>query len=143
MPREVVYEAITNDMIETYSYSGIEALMFAEGGAMGNPGEIRVFSLKNSKVYVRKNNYAYGDFRMNDFAERFPPLNNLKLASFGRLVHIDEGWKYYYLGYGNHLIMTSALFEKTKADFVDKSPPRKYAIYEATILNVMKDMPEG
>lgn len=139
-PREVIKETLENEMIDGLDYQGIKALMFAEGGAMGCPGEIRLFSLEDDKVYLRKNNFAYGNFEMDRFVEHFKPMQTLDYEMFGNLVHIEDGWQFIDLGVGNQILMTDELYEEFKKSIENKRPPEIYQMFEDEILRIIQNM---
>lgn len=139
-PHEVIEEKIENEMIEDLSYENIKAFMFAEGGAMGCPGEVRIFSLEGDKVYLRRNNFAYGDFDMDRFVEHFKPMKTLHYEMFGNLVHIEDGWKFIDLGAGNSLLMTDEVYNAFKDGINDKRPSEIYTVFEEAILEIMCSM---
>ena len=140
LPHEVIDEAITNDMLDGLIYENIKAFMFAEGGAMGCPGEVRIFSLEDDKVYLRRNNFAYGDFDMDRFVEHFMPMKTLHYEMFGNLIHIEDGWQFIDLGAGNSLLMTDEVYEEFKEHLEGKRAPEVYQMFEKAILEIMSTM---
>jgi hypothetical protein len=107
---------------------------------MGCPGEIRLFSLEDDKVYLRKNNFAYGNFEMDRFVEHFKPMQTLDYEMFGNLVHIEDGWQFIDLGVGNQILMTDELYEEFKKSIENKRPPEIYQMFEDEILRIIQNM---
>ena len=96
----------------------IVALSYAEGGAMGCPGNVEIVTFDQNLYYF---NYCYGDLDENDIYSICPEL---RVCSFGPFGHnrIPTGWKYYYLGAGNHLIISGRVcreFDRAKGEKIE------------------------
>lgn len=96
----------------------IVALSYAEGGAMGCPGNVEIVTF-DQNLYCF--NYCYGDLDENDIYSICPEL---RVCSFGPFGHnkIPAGWKYYYLGAGNHLIINGRVcreFDRAKGEKIE------------------------
>ena len=87
----------TNDILEDAVF-----FMFAEGGAMGEPGGI-LFVTEGGEVY--HGNYAFGDLEMDTVEAAFPVLAQCSFGMFGQGSEVPMGWEYVNLGAGNHLIV--------------------------------------
>lgn len=80
----------------------IVALSFAEGGAMGCPGNVEIVTFDQNFYCF---NYCYGDLEEDKIYSICPELRECSFGPFGHN-KIPKGWKYYYLGAGNHLIIS-------------------------------------
>lgn len=92
------------------------ALMFAEGGAMGSPGQTEIITY-DYKKYVRYSGNALFDEDVNQYKvfELFDGLfddKNLIRKSFQILTINNSNWVYLNLGFGNHLFLEEHLWEK-------------------------------
>ena len=94
-------------------FKNVMFFALAESGAMGEPGGV-LFYVKSGELYHM--NYIYGDVNMDKVEKLFPVLSECKFGTFGIDSLIPEGWKYLYMGAGNHLIVNGSVFEK----FIDK-----------------------
>lgn len=84
------------------------AVSFAEGGAMGSPGEVEIVT-KEGKWY--KTNYAFGTIYWNQLLEVIPMLKECSF-SFDEGDTCPDDWRPYDLGAGNHLFIRVELAEK-------------------------------
>lgn len=82
------------------------AFSFAEGGAMGSPGQVVIVD-ENSNIYC-----FWLQSLERDTAKRIiHPLFECQFGMFGSSKPAP-GWHYFYLGMGNHLLVTNSLYDK-------------------------------
>ena len=111
---------LTKSNYEQYLPLDIVAFSYAEGGAMGCPGEIIIVTF-DQRTFVL--NHCYGDLSESEIFRICPALAECEFGPFSRH-SIPLGWKYYYLGAGNHLVINGRVcwaFEKAKggSEYVD------------------------
>lgn len=82
---------------------------FAEGGAMGAPGEILFFT-EDGRFY--SSNYCVGKLKWKTVKVAFPVITECKIGVFGFESVTPEGWTYISLGMGNHLLIRSDYYVK-------------------------------
>ena len=98
------------------------AFSFANGGAMGAPGQIIVVN-KEAKVFVM--NYAYGDMEIEMCDEVCPPLKHCVFGYFGVDV-APVGWKGMYLDGGNFLVLKESLYHQLEEEMFKIQPYELY-----------------
>ena len=83
------------------------AFSMAEGGAMGSPGEVIIVD-KNSDIY----NFWLQGVEHETAKKIIPVLFKCHSAGWGmfRLNRPAEGWHYFNLGAGNHLLIRDSLY---------------------------------
>jgi len=115
---------LCNAELTKATFKDVMFLSYAEGGAMGCPGEILIF-LKTGELYSL--NYVYGDVKLNKVIELFPVLDECHFGMFGEGSIVPNGWNYVSLGMGNHLIVRADIYDC----FIEKigrktTPPERY-----------------
>ena len=109
---------LSKNNYKNYIPLDIIAVSFAEGGAMGCPGNVEIVTFDQQLFSF---NYCYGDMDENDIYKICPELQECSFGPFNRHT-IPDGWKYYYLGFGNHLIINGRVcwdFDRVKGDDID------------------------
>ena len=100
---------ITKNNIEEIKYNNIMFLSFAEAGAMGEPGGIKIL-LKDSKLY--HTNYCYNkDIKIEDLFSIFPPLATFQ-CGMCIVTNLDKNWKWIDMGMGNYLLIRDKIHSK-------------------------------
>ena len=112
----------------------IVAISIAESGAMGNPGNI-TFLTDEKKLY--ETNYIY-DGKVKEVFKVFSILHQCSDYLFGENNEIPAGWKYTYLGAGNHLFMLEWL-DILFYQIVDKRANESdiYAVWVESVLKIL------
>ena len=98
---------ITESNYKGYCAIDIVAFLFAQPGAMGDPGGVEII---DAQGWFYHTNYCYNGVSYDQLTEIVPILKDCKIGIVGQ--QVPEGWKAVYLGFGNHLII--------KADYYDK-----------------------
>lgn len=129
---------LCNEDLTRATFKDVMFLSFAEGGAMGTPGEI-IFFVKTGELYTL--NYVYGDVQLKKVIELFPTLDECKFGMFGIDSTVPEGWNYVNLGMGNHLIVNSIVYDS----FIEKigsdtRPSEKYGRWIDVAEEVVKNI---
>ncbi len=102
--KELTNNTFTKDILAETTF-----FMFAEGGAMGEPGGI-IFLTESGTVYHA--NYCFGDLKWDTVKEAFPIIDNCRFGLFGIGTEVPDGWLYVNLGMGNHLIVRQDRYSK-------------------------------
>ena len=87
----------------------VQFFMFAEAGAMGDPGEISYITKKHGRITMYQANALYGGFDWSNVYKIFPDLDSFfNVHSDG---HASDNKHFYhvYLGMGNHLFVRKRL----------------------------------
>lgn len=113
-----------NDILEEIQIDTIEAFMFAEGGAMGRPGELKYFCLEDNKLILYKGNRYSEGINKDLVNDIFTALND-KLEWF----HVN-------LGMGNHLCMKPEYQSEFEAAR-NSSGKHIYKAYEEIVLKIL------
>ena len=109
----------------------------AEGGAMGEPGGV-TFITNDGKAYSF--NYIYGDITIDDVKSFFPIIVDCKFGMFGENSVVPDGWNYVDLGCGNHLIVSSVIYDVFYAEIKDiEKPGERYAAWQNKANKVIKE----
>ena len=110
-------QIIHNDILKSISIDTVEAFMFADGGAMGKPGEIKYFCKSDNEIIIFKGN-------------RFTPgIDAAAINQVFDMLNTTAEWFHFALGFGNHLCMKL----KYESDFLkelEKTGQHKYKVYE-------------
>lgn len=93
---------------------------FAEGGAMGAPGEILFFT-EDGRFY--RSNYCVGKLSFKTVKEAFPVITECRFGVFGFDSATPGGWEYISLGLGNHLLVRSDYYVKFAPLIADLKSP--------------------
>lgn len=101
---------LDKDNIKDIDFDRIIAVMVAEGGAMGEPNALLVVD-ENMKLY--HSNFAFGNFKPEELKEKFPVVAGFDCPS-DKINELDLGWKWFYLGAGNALLVRDQYYEHFK-----------------------------
>ena len=102
----------------------ILAIHYADAGAQGYPGDVRILCDAGWNVRILSGNYAYGSLDLDDLTYKLPILSCLTEAGYQRgkpyslLPRVPHGWKYLYMGALNHLIIRDEIWGLAK-EFLD------------------------
>jgi uncharacterized protein (DUF1810 family) len=113
-----------NDILEGIQLDTIEAFMFAEGGAMGRPGELKYFCLEDNKLILYKGNRYSEGINKDTVNGIFSALND-KLE-----------WFDVYLGMGNHLCLKPEYQSEFEAAR-NSSEKHIYKAYEEIVFKIL------
>ena len=129
---------LTKTNYKDYLPLDIVAFSYAEGGAMGCPGNIEIVTFDQNLFQL---NFCYVAWNEDDIYSICPVLKECTFG-FGQ-VQIPTGWKYYYLGAGNHLILSRRIcsdFDRiiTK-EGIDGSGVGLYQAWLDVVLSVLRE----
>ena len=100
-------ESLENHFISTISPNNIWACAGAAGGAMGDPGTIKIiYTDEQKKIHYFYANWASEEIDLDLLAKRFEPLN-----AFAKTGMPSKGWSFYYLGCGNSLLLKDEIYK--------------------------------
>lgn len=112
------------------------AVSYAEGGAMGSPGEVEIVT-RDGKWHTT--NYAFGTIYWIQLLEVIPMLGE---CEFGFLEpdKCPEDWRPYNLGAGNHLLIKADISEKFDELVSDvKYPSQLYRRWPFAVNEILKN----
>ena len=98
---------LDKDNIKDINYDDVVAITIAEGGAMGEANAFHVV-LKDLRHYYI--NLGIADFSKEDFFRTFPVMKTFS-CFFGNVNNLENGWKWYYMGFGNYFLVREEYFE--------------------------------
>lgn len=101
---------LCNADLNQATFKNVVFFALAEPGAMGNPGGI-LFYVKSGELYYM--NYMYTDVDIKKVEKLFPTLAECDFGMSEIESNVPVGWKYVYMGMGNHLIMREEVFDRT------------------------------
>ena len=88
---------------------------------MGESGAITVISLENKQIVIRKGNFVSGNIDLNTFKTAFPPRSNYSFDE----PESPLGWKFVYMGAGNHLLVHQSVYPDFEKKIKPKNPVSK------------------
>lgn len=118
----------------------ILAVHYADGGAQGEAGAVRILYRSHEGIEVLYGNYVYGELNLDSVIQKIPVLRDLDSRysmtppyPFGGSINIPEGWGYIYMGAMNHFFAKQEVYGKTY-DLLRKIMESGYnwAIFDAT-----------
>lgn len=120
----------------------IIAVHYADGGAQGEAGAVRLLYRTPHDIQILYGNYVYGNLNLSAVIEKLPMLQPLdsRFASFGNLpypfggqLEIPDEWRYLYMGAMNHFYVRREISEEA-SEFINhylKNDGEKWLIFEA------------
>lgn len=127
--RERDYLAISE--YPSLSYTSFAAFFYAEVGAMGMPGEIKIIT-KDCLWYT--GNFCYGDISVDSIYKMFPAFETFFADGFGGAQCVPEGFYYVYLGMGNHLLVNKDYERETREALEVED---NFSIYQGVLESVL------
>lgn len=124
---------ITNENYTQYVPLVPIAFSYAEGGAMGCPGQIVIID-NNSRIY----SLDIYDFEEDAIKIIIPVLFECKFGMFGKDIPALE-WHNFYLGMDNHLMVKDSIFDEfyPKAGEYDGEPGILYQKWIDLVLEII------
>lgn len=107
------FDELTKDDLGLLKHKEHCFVSFAEGGAMGMPGEVQIITAGG---YAYSCNCVYGDIKWEDIEEVLPVLAETSFGMFGLGSIAPKGWNYISMGAGNHLLVNDLVYK----DFMKK-----------------------
>ena len=133
----IIFTGLSEEQVKKLNYEDIVAFTVAEGGAMGNPGNIEIVVSKNDKLIGYETNPSYGGIPLYKLYKAIPWLEKL-VVGLGYIANVGEGWTHVDTGYGNHLFirdfMSDSFDEKTK----DKKVSEIYVSWKEWVAEISK-----
>lgn len=118
----------------------ILAIHFADLGAQGEPGTVKILYHSTEGIQVMQGNYAYGHLNLDILVQKLPmlrDLDNRRQASppypFGGRLRVTEDWEYMYIGALNHFFARKPLYNKALAfiEMFQKHGGQKWQMFAA------------
>ena len=103
-----IKEITKREEVSKEAFDGAWFFSIAEGGAMGSPGEVIVV-LRTGEAF--RFNYISSDINFEEVLTLFSPLNDFDTI-YGEPLSLPDGWKHFYLGAGNHLLVFDEVYER-------------------------------
>ena len=117
----------------------ILAIHYADAGAQGYPGDVRILCDAGWNVRILSGNYAYGSLNLDDLTRRLPILSCFTGTGYQHgkpyslFPQVPCGWKYLYMGALNHLIVRDEIWKLAK-EFIDsvlRTDGHTYQLFDA------------
>ena len=109
---------LTSQNIKDLNSSDIAAIMFAEGGAMGEANAFYAVTKKAEYYYA---NLGFTDIKRKEFFETFPVMKDLD-CFFNRIYRLPYDWNWLSLGFGNYLLVRKEYYDKVNEAIKDILP---------------------
>lgn len=112
---------LEKEKIKTIPFEEARYFMMAEPNAMGKPGEAEIV-LNDMTSYTF--NYVYNDISFLDFAKDFPEIKEFEYGVVVGAEYMEmNGWSYFHLSSGNHLMVHKSLRDRFVSYFNKTDPP--------------------
>lgn len=124
---------LTRENYENYLPIQVKAFSFAEGGAMGYPGEFIIVE-NHDKIF--KFNIITFECNRAEIEKIIPLYYECRFGLFGRY-DLPDGWVGFYLGAGNHLIIHASIREK----FMEKAQNCQglYSNWQKIVVDILQE----
>lgn len=130
------HKRLTSNILSSLTVNDVHAIMFAEGGAMGCPGEMQVVTeeiVYNSNIFFKDNDVNI-NMVMNHLFEKdavkfddiYCCFNHFRLSN-------RDSWYYISLGMGNHLFVSSKFFSQYKKILLGSIEPERFKSWKKLI----------
>ena len=129
-------ERLNREILNGLKKEYVLAIMFAEGGAMGCPGEIQLVTEETiyySNVFFKDNEVNIDMIIDHLFEKDAIKFNDIHCYfNHIRLINRDS-WYYISLGMGNHLFVSSNFFSEYKKILLGSIEPERFKIWKKLI----------
>ena len=122
------FEILKSENYHSYLPLDITAVHFSEPGAMGYPGVLRIITSDKHMFMVR---YLYDQWRKEDIALLCPVIVEFPAG----MEKLNDKWKSFYMGFGNHLYVKKDLADKLRFDGI--TPPEIYSAWIDSVLDIL------
>ena len=135
---------MTRENLKDLQKDDICALMYAEGGAMGSPGEVCIIDVNGNKyvdegIYKSNSKCDISQIEVIDtFFEGFKHVDGFAANKINVCRINDENWIYLYLGAGNHLYLRHDFWHEHGMRIMTTEEQTRYGRWKKLI----KDTPE-
>lgn len=122
------FQILKLDDYQSYLPLDIAAVHISEPGAMGYHGVLRIIT-EDKRLFMVQ--YLYDQWPEEDILRVCPFMREFKHI---QSCNNDYGsWKWFYMGFGNHLYAKAKLAKKFKFD--DMAPPQIYGAWVEAVLS--------
>lgn len=115
------FDAVKLDHPDQLVPDNILAVHFADAGAQGEGGAVKILYVSPDGVEILHGNYAYGDLDLDAVIRKLPMLACLDSRHcieppypFGGRLEVPAGWGYQYMGAMNHFFASERIFTQSK-----------------------------
>ncbi len=101
---------ISKSELKSELFEDVLFLQFTEAGAMDiDVGTVCVVK-PDGQLY--RINFLNGDISFEDIKDAFPIMNMWKFGLCGNGGEASDGWRYFYIGLGSHLVINESVYEE-------------------------------
>ena len=122
------FELLKPETYHSYLPLDIAAVHYSEPGAMGYHGVLRIITSDKRMFMVQ---YLYDQWEKHDIALVCPIIPECRTA----MGDSKKNWRFFYMGFGNHLYVEKGLAEKLKFD--DIAPHEIYSVWIDSVLDIL------
>ena len=122
------FEILKPENYQTYLPLDIAAVHFSEPGAMGYHGVLRIITSDKRMFMVQ---YLYDQWQKPDITLVCPVIAEIQTAN----EELNDNWKSFYMGFGNHLYIQKELADKMK--FEGLAPHEIYRTWIDSVLDIL------
>ena len=115
--------------------SNILAVHYADGGAQGEAGAVRILYEEYGSVKILYGNYVYGDLDLDALIRKLPMLECLNPRGgfalpypFGGKLSIPDGWQFVYMGAMNYFFHKRRALRQSNTIFQRSLRKRRYCV---------------
>ena len=124
---------ITESNYKGYCAIDIVAFLFAQPGAMGEPGGVEII---DAQGWFYHTNYCYNGVSYDQLTEIVPVLKDCKIGIVSQ--QEPEGGKADYLGFGNHLFIKAEYYNQFEEEVRNRNIEESVELYQQWYGIVMK-----
>ena len=129
---------ITEFNYKDYRSIDIVAFLFAQPGAMGEPGGIEIIDEQGRFYHT---NYCWEGISYEHLCEVVPALKGCKFEVLGH--QAPQGWEAVYLGMGNHLTIKADYYHQFKEETHNRHIEKASQLYQQWVEIVLKLLGKG
>lgn len=133
----IIFTGLSEEQVKNLNYEDIIAFTVAEGGAMGNPGNIEIVVSKNDNLIGYETNPSYGGIPLYKLYKAIPWLEKL-VVGIGYIANVGEGWTHINTGYGNHLFIREFMSDSFEKKSKDKKVSEIYVSWKEWVAEISK-----
>ncbi len=127
---------ISKAELKSELFEGVLFVQFNEAGAMDSEAGTVCIAKRDGKLY--RISFCKGDIRLTDIEEAFPAMREWNFGVCGNGSTVSDGWFYFYIGLGCHLVIHESVYEgfcEWRDDFKIKKPVRWWRSFAEQIVN--------
>ena len=129
---------ITESNYKDYGSLDIAAFLFAQPGAMGEPGGVEILDVQGCCYHT---NYCWKGISYEQLCEVVPVLKESKISIVGH--QVPEGWVAVYLGMGNHLTIKADYYSQFEEETRNRHIEEASQLYQQWFGIMLKLLGKG